>query len=314
MNKIAVLLQLYSLDRLPEFDQLLSNLNNVSIFLSTSNKNQHSNTLKDFIKKHQSNIKDTTLHKNYGVDIAPFLQQLKKLNAETYPYFIKLHSKSSFFGTKLHVDWGSILIDSLIGNRYTFDKNYKILQQQHNGMISHRYFTLTENQGNNIQKIKHLCNILNINYDKVSNMGFAAGSMYASKTKLFQKYLQKHIDYLDLLLSNEVGKVNDANTDNGTYSHALERICGYLVHNEEIKIAPSITKNYIIFNNEYRRLHLHITYNGIAYLAEDAHIYGKIIENNDKLMRIKWLHLDNHDFITEYKKISDNKLIRSSTY
>jgi len=313
MHKTAILFQLHSLDRLPEFDKLLSRLDNISIFLSINNKNQHNHDLDHFIHKYKDKIENITFHKNYGVDIAPFLQQIKQLNAEKFPYFIKLHSKSSFFGIKRNIDWGSILIDSLIGSRYIFEQNQKILYYNHHGMVCNRYFTLTQNQGNNIQKIQHLCKILGIDYDKVKDMSFAAGSMYTSKTKLFQKYLAQHIDYLDLLLSNEVGKVDDGKTTNGTYSHALERICGYLVHNEDLKIVPTISKNYVIFNTEYRKLHLQITYNDIAYLTEDAHIYGEIIENNSKFVRIKWLHLDKNT-ITEYIKISDNKLIRSSNY
>lgn len=313
MTNIAILLQLYSLDRLHEFDKLFSALDNISIFLSINIKNQNNIDLNNFITKFQYKIKNITFHQNYGVDIAPFLQQIKYLNANTFPYFIKLHSKSSLFGSKSNIDWGSILIDSLIGNKYTFDHNHKILHHNYVGMVANRYFTLQQNLGKNISKIQHLCKLLNINYDKISGMSFAAGSMYASKTKLFQKYLSSHIDYLDALLSTEIGKVNDSNSTNGTYCHALERICGYIVHNEKLKILPSISQNYIVFNTEYKKLHLHITYNNICYLTEDAHIYGEVIENNQKLLRIRWLHFDNLP-IVEYRKISNNKLIRSTAY
>lgn len=309
-NNLALLLQLYSLDRINELEQLIDRHNNIAIDLSVGEKNKNNPILAKFINKFKHKILNVTFHKNYGVDIAPFLQQICNLDPYEFPYFIKLHSKQSFFGPDLRIDWGSILIDVFIGNEFNYINNLRILKQQHIGMIANRYFTLSDNIGPNLHKINTLLQTLCIDNPKLISKPFAAGSMFMSKTAIFQKYFKDKLDYLDVLLSNEIGKVNDAQSPNGTYSHALERIFGYIIHHENLKIHNSVSKEYIIYNEIYKKLHLNITYNDLCYLTEDISICGTIIKNNEDRLCIKWGHLDQED-ATEYIKLNNNKLIRA---
>jgi len=309
MKKAIVLLQIYALDRLEEISNLLDIHKDTRIAISIGEKNTNDKKIIDFLNKFKARLEDVRFHKNYGVDIAPFLQQVKRLDSDKFPYFIKLHSKSSFFGNNLSVDWGSILIDTFIGNAFCYDRNLSRIEKSHIGMVSNRYFTLANNLGKNISKIKGLCKILDVDYQKVTGKPFAAGSMFLSKTSIFHKYLLEHIDYLDILLSNETGKVHDANHVNGTYSHALERLFGYFIHNENLKIHPSILNSYRVYNTQYKKLHLHITYNNIAYLTEDSSIIGKVIENNEEILKIEWKHLK-HNNLGTYQKFNHNNLIR----
>lgn len=307
-NKCILLLSLYSLNRLKEISVLLSNIQNLDINLSIGKHNKTNTSLNHFIKKYSNRIRDINFHENYGVDIAPFINQISRIDNKDYPYFIKIHSKESKWGGKFHVDWGSVLIDTYIGNRFNFESNLKILHNKNVGMISHKFLTLKDRESNNSNKINHLCSLLSIDYNKTKQGLFSAGSMFMSKTKIFQKYFNNNINTIDTLLTNEIGKVHDGNSRTGTYCHSLERIFGYLIANENLKIHSNICKTIPIFNEQYKKLHLVIMYNNFCYLQEDLNIYGRIIDHQTYKLKIQWLHLDDKPLI-EYIFIN-NKLIR----
>jgi len=309
-NKCILLLSLYSLKRLPELDKLICNLKNLDIDLSVGEHNKDNIDLLKFHKKYQNRIINLNFHKNYGVDISPFIHQVCRIDPEVYPIFIKLHSKESKWGQKFHVDWGTVLIDSYIGSKYNYAKNLQLLSRKHIGMISHNFLTLSDREHNNTHKIKYLCKRLKIDYNKVEKSSFAAGSMFMSKTYIFQKYLKPNKEILDILLSNETGKVHDGSSTNGTYCHSLERIFGYFMKNENLSIHPHISKTIPIFNSEYKKLHLIIAYNNDCYLREDLNIYGKLLSENNNKLKIQWLHLQDSP-IVEYIKTS-GKLIRNN--
>ena len=306
-SKCILLLSLYSLNRLDSISKLLTS-NKLDIDISVAIHHQDTPDLNKFLDRYHNRIKNIRFHQNYGVDIAPFLNQIYHLDPIEYPYFIKLHSKESFWGSKFHVDWGTVLVDTFIGNNFNLHMNLNKLQNKHIGMISHNFLKLNDRELNNNHKINFLCGILGIDYQAVGKGTFAAGSMFMSKTQIFQKYFNDQYKIIDALLSNEIGKVNDVNQKNGTYSHSLERIFGYIVTNENLKISNNISKTIPIFNAEYKKLHLVITYNDQCYLKEDLNIYGKILYQNNEKFEIQWLHLD-HKPIVNYKYI-DNKLLR----
>ena len=307
-HKCILLLSLYSLNRLEEISKLLNHIKYLDVDLSIGEHNRNSTSLQNFINQYSNRIKNINFHPNYGVDIAPFIHQISKINHEDYPYFIKLHSKESKWGGSFHVDWGTALIDTYIGSLFNFDNNLKILKNKHIGMISHSFLKLKDKEGNNSHKINYLCSLLNIDYDKTKKGLFSAGSMFMSKTKIFQKYFNDKIDTLDILLSNEMGKVHDGNSNTGTFYHSLERIFGYLIQNEDLKIHDNICKTIPIFNEQYKKLHLVIMYNNFCYLKEDLNIYGNLVDNQQNNLKIEWLHLEDKPLI-EYM-IMNNKIMR----
>lgn len=308
-DKCILLLSLYSLNRLPELDKLIHRLD-LDVDLSIGEHNKSNKDLVKFTEKYQHRIVNLTFHKNYGVDIAPFINQICRTNSEKYPLFIKLHSKESKWGAQFHVDWGTVLIDSYIGDKYNYTKNLQLLRRKHIGMISHNFLTLNDRESNNTNKIKYLCERLGLDYDKIEKSSFAAGSMFMSKTNIFQKYLKSNKKILDILLSNETEKVDDSRSKNGTYCHSLERIFGYIIKNENLCIHPHISKTIPIFNSEYKKLHLITTYNNDCYLREDLNIYGKLLSQNNDKLKIQWLHLQDSP-IVEYIKTS-GKLVRDN--
>lgn len=309
VSKCILLLSLYSLDRLDSISKLLTS-NKLHIDISVAIHHQDTPDLNKFLDRYHNRIKNIRFHQNYGVDIAPFLNQIYHLDPIEYPYFIKLHSKESFWGSKFHVDWGTVLIDTFIGKSFNLNMNLSKLQNKHIGMISHNFLKLNDRELNNNHKINFLCDILGLDYNVVGKGMFAAGSMFMSKTQIFQKYFNNQYKTIDALLSNEIGKVHDANQSGGTYSHSLERIFGYIITNENLRISNNINKTIPIFNAEYKKLHLVITYNNQCYLKEDMNIFGNIINNNDEKLTIQWLHLDTKPTVF-YKYIHNQKLIRS---
>ena len=89
MKKAIVLLQIYALDRLEEISNLLDIHKDTRIAISIGEKNTNDKKIIDFLNKFKARLEDVRFHKNYGVDIAPFLQQVKRLDSDKFPYFIK---------------------------------------------------------------------------------------------------------------------------------------------------------------------------------------------------------------------------------
>jgi len=300
-NNTIALIFLYELSKLPDLERLCDNTKNFDIDLVVGSHNKNHTGLQQFCDKFYHRILNLQFHDNYGVDIAPFIERVVSIDKNKYPYFIKLHAKSSLLGQYKHVDWGSILWDSLIGNQKSFNHNKHILSQSHIGAITQPFLIFNNRELNNTSKIKILCDIFNIEYNKVSNDQFMAGSIFMSKTDLFQKVLLKHKDYLNSLLSKETGKVDDRDFVDGTYCHALERVFGYMIKYQKLKIhSTSLYPVIKIYNKTHKILHLHITYQNMVYLVEDFNICGSIQYKDNKYIIIEWHHLHNKKIIYEY--------------
>lgn len=307
-SKCILLISIYNLDRIPEITELLLR-NHIKIDVSFANKNKNHKLTKLFINTFRDRILRIRYHDNYGADVAPFLRQIVSLDSEKFPYFIKLHSKASLIGEKLQVDWGSFLISGLLHSSDLYT-NLKILSKPYIGMMVHPGLILKDAEFNNSDKIQQICSLLQLPYNKLQRGEFPAGNMFMSKTSIFQKYFSTKQAYIDTLLSQEKGKVNDSDYAEGTYSHALERVFGYIIANSNKKIInhPLQYNNYQLFNEKHRKLHLNISYNNLCYLEEDINIAGKIISQSSSHMQIQWLHLDDKPII-EYN-IFDRKKIK----
>ena len=174
-------------------------------------------------------------------------------------------------------------------------------------MCCSKFLTLQNNEGYNHNKILQLCKILNINYKTLPIYAFAAGSMFMGKTQVYKNILSKHYNSLDKLLQTETGKVDDRYTEQGTFCHSLERIFGYLVTHQKLKILPTILNSYVVYNKQYKKLHLRIAYNNYCYLLEDVNMYGKIIYKDTESIQIQWLHFDNKP-IVNYKYLTPSSI------
>lgn len=307
-DKVAIILWLYHIDLWPEFYNLLKPLSdNIVLYLGLCDS---------LISDYPQIEKDIRIfdHKiyyqnNYGCDVAPFLNQIHTISE---PTFIKIHSKKSSWGVKNNIQWRSVLVHDLIGSKQIFDNNIVQLSDPGIGMISNKNLLLDNREIKNTDIIKNITNMINIDYNTVSNSLFPAGNMFFSKTSIYKKYFTIEIcDKLNFYLQKEKGKIDDSS--NGTYAHSLERIFGYIIKADNK--AFSFPKHNIIKilndqapNGKYYSLI--ITYDNHCYLIEDLNVYGNIIERTNNTMLIEWLHMpttiyQNYNIINNHTIIKD---------
>lgn len=293
---IAVLIYVFYTDIWEEmFPLLLSIKHKIHIDIALCKDNDNTKILEDLKNFHVINIRYVD---NRGADIGPFLFQITELDANLYPYFIKLHSKKSFI---LKFDWKYVLFNALIGSEDILERN--ILTMETNSSIGAITdpVTIMTNTGKNKNHINILTSILGI---KSKNKEFMAGSMFMSRTCIFQKYFNKNfVEKIYSIL--ETGKVSDIH--NGTYCHAIERIFGRIISNENLKIGyrrdePSLT----IYSSASRcKYNIHKCYNNYCYTRSNKNlIFGYIYEIiNDDSIVINWTYMAKYDnYLRRYDK------------
>lgn len=300
---IAVLIYVFHTEIWDELYTLLLPLKEyikIDIALCKDNNNlKIENDLKNF------NLIQLRYVENRGVDIGPFLLQLKDLDQEQYPYFIKLHSKKSVINK---FEWRHVLFNSLIGSKDIFLKNIQTLDKDKMiGAITDRT-TIMKTIGNNKTHVSALSRLLNI---KTTNKAFMAGSMFMSKTKVFKKY------FTDQVISTmypllEIGEVKD--DKHGTFCHALERIFGKIISNEKLLISSIRSEPYIkIYNREYKKQYsVYRCYNNYCYTKSDKALAFGYIYNilHDDSIVMNWTYLQQYDnYFRRYDKQNDGVFI-----
>ena len=287
-HKTAIILWLYNTDLWPEFFSLLEPLSDsIKLYIGVSTDNILKNNIvyKDLCKfDHSLHIQD-----NFGCDVAPFLNQIQDISEQV---FIKIHGKMSAWGVKKNVSWRSVLLNDLIGSREIFKNNIANMQNNNIGMISNKILLLENREMLNKRKIQKISKIIGMDYAKVKNSSFAAGNMFLSRTDIFKRYFNHDtIEQLMKKLKKEKGKVSD--DKNGTYSHSLERVFGYLIKNENKEFSHPYHKTIKIINNQSKNGHYNmiITYDNKCYLEEDLNACGEMIEKSKHEMLIKWMHM-----------------------
>jgi lipopolysaccharide biosynthesis protein len=306
MKKIAVCLQLYHTDLWPEFERLLVPYSDyIKLYVALCEDSNFEEiphaSLRDSFLRFDHHV---SYHENYGADIAPFLHQLQLVEED---YFIKIHGKKSRFGKNNQVNWRAILLHDFFGSEEVFNSNLETISNNNCGMICNPSFLLQNKEDNNSSKIEHLCQILDMNYKKVQNSKFAAGSMFLSKTKLFQDKLNDKFFEIDSLLKKESGNVSLITS--GSYSHSLERIFGYIIEEKELEFC--FPKHEIIKivnekapNKEY--FNLVKVYNDECYIIEDPSLFGEYSEIEDGFVEIDWKHVEQK---YKYTIIDKNKIL-----
>jgi len=296
-QKAAILLWIYHIDLWPEFLHLLKPIEkHINLYIGLYAKNDNSQIVNE-ANKYFSNVSFQYFKDNCGVDVRPFLYQINLLNPLKEPIFFKLHSKKSYLGksNKKYINWRTILLHSLLGSKTIFLNNCsKLLADEKIGSLCNEQLILKDQEFLNTKKIQELCKIIGIDYDKAPSKNFCGGNIFASKTQLFQKYFVKKdvLDKINSFLLQEKNKVDDQN--DGSYSHSLERLFGYINEYDNKTINEGEIPEIRIMNSSAPNgfFHLVITYNKICYIKEDIKIYGELIKHTDSNMLIKWFHLD----------------------
>jgi lipopolysaccharide biosynthesis protein len=307
-NKVAVILHLYHTDLWPELQSLLINFSkDIKLYLSLNIKDKNNTNLINQINCNF--LTSITYHDNFGADVAPFIQQICEVDE---PYFIKIHSKKSVFGVYDQINWRKILLHDLLGSKNLFYNNLKKISQNSKiGIVGNKNLLLKNNESSHSLKIQTLCDLIHLEYNKIKPKNFFGGNMFLSRTELFQQHFLPYKNELLDLLKNEKGKVDE--TPDGTYSHSLERLFGYIVSYNNLKFEFS-NPSYIKIKNSLAPkgyFHMIKLYDNDCYLTEDLHVYGKILEYQpNAFMSIKWQHINNSN-IQYYKFISKNSIIKT---
>lgn len=304
MSTIAVILYLYHTDLWDEFKKLLGPFKqDIRLYLCLCADNDNSS-----VEQEVSAIFDCKLsyYNNYGADVASFLNVLKTVEEK---YFIKIHSKKSLYGKFNQINWRQILLNDFFNNKILFTNNYLNLNKEKTGAVGSKNMLLNNRELQHSDKIRYLCDILHIKYEEVKNSYFFGGNMFMSHTHLFQEYFVPYNKTLQNLLSNEKNKVVEL--PEGTFSHALERIFGYIIPYNDLIFQHPSHKIIRISNqqapNEY--FNMIIMYNNDCYLEEDMHVYGHIIDNSIDNFSIEWYHVKPIS-ITKYSFLDEHTIVQ----
>lgn len=302
---VALLLYVFHTDLWPEILSLISSVkDSVGIDIALY-KNHNNDTIINDLKNF--NLINIRYVDNHGVDISPFLHQIKDLDSNKYPYFIKLHSKKSIISK---LKWRFVLFNALIGSKKILNDNQELLDNNRSiGAITDRTMIMSS-IGYNKKHIQILSDILKLKKNNKKKT-FMAGSMFMSRTHIFQKYLNEHTDTIDSLLEN--GIVKDEYC--GTFCHAMERIFGKIIHNEDLSIMHSKLSPYMkIYNPGLKKTFvIYKCYNNYCYNFDTKNrVFGQTyptISSTNQIM-IDWEHLPNEDHCPKiYTQISNNQYV-----
>lgn len=305
-KKVAVLLWLYHTDLTQEFVSLLNGTEGIFDIYLALYENQN-NTKAVFKFNFLSNLGDISFYPNIGADIYSFIHQIQKIDKSKYDYFIKIHSKKSKWGIKNICNWRAMLLDSLIGDRFTIDKNIEIMNKYGYGAMGCRPLIYKNAEYNHVSKIHQILRNINL---KPKERKFIGGNMFIGRLDLYKNYFSNYGEYFKSLISEESGKVNE--TQDGTYCHSLERIFGYIA--AQHGIGTCVTNNFKIRVNEpkvkYRFLQFRHMYNRDVYCVLQPSIYGKVHNVTKNHISIAWNK--NSSFImAKYLQISKNTYINN---
>lgn len=228
MKKIPVIIWMYHTELWNEFLELLIKNRNYVYPVVGLHKDNDNKIIVKSIKKNFDEF-NIDYYDNYGKDIGPFLFQIQKIES---PFFIKIHSKKTN-----NWNWRKELVTDLLGE--VLLSNIKTLSSDIGnndiGLIANKRWILSNYEYKNKENIKQICNIINIDYEKLKNGSFVAGTMFMSRTDIFKKYLNcVNLPEIIKLIKHETGDLKDEVI--GTFTHALERIFGYIITNEGMRI------------------------------------------------------------------------------
>lgn len=175
---------------------------------------------------------------NLGYDIAPFLFVLDKLSLDPDVYLLKLHTKGTYLDRRVlinkcrmnYVKWGETLVDSLLHDAGTFQKNLALLlDDQTIGMVAADGCITPERR--HVRKLMPMIRgeILRIGFPMPRAWSFVAGTTFLARAELFRP-LQKVYTAADFDQSSS--SIRD-----GLLAHGVERIFGALVYAQHQRIA-----------------------------------------------------------------------------
>jgi hypothetical protein len=309
--KTAVLLYLYDTALWKEYKQLLEPIKSeIDLFLALSSDDLCKNNSLISEDAQESFSCKTLVFPNKGVDIGPFLLQLKELDEDEYPYFIKLHSKKSLWGIHKNISWRSLLVNSLIGNEDIFHNNIDLMNFNSSiGAIGNTGLLLDrEREGFNTELIYQILhNYLHIPVEQIArhDLSFLAGSIFMSRTKIFKRYFTNDIiDSVYKMLPE--GAISDS--VEGQIPHSLERIFGYIINLSNLQFANGYidSKITLVHKDNSSKYDLISCYDNTCYIDSNILYSGTKFQISPKHLLINWKHNNKNGFWKKYTKIKND--------
>lgn len=233
-KKVALVIHLYYHDL---WDEMVSYINTLSnhnydLYITLVDDSTYETQHNWMIEEIQQMYPDAKVFNvpNKGMDIGSFLLVMNYIiqNKLEYDYICKIHTKKSIKSSQLTHGktfgnhWRKKLIEPLVGSNMNTYKCIKMFENNSTGMITAKH-NINTYIGKNTEHINHLKSILNI---KDGNH-FVAGTMFWVRFNILCNYFYNS-DIIDTVYNMlEDGYILDK--DNGSYTHAMERIFGYIV-------------------------------------------------------------------------------------
>jgi lipopolysaccharide biosynthesis protein len=300
-GRVAVCLQLHHADLWPEFRGLLEPLaGRIRLYLALRGGSVVGLDAFDH---------EVSFHENYGADVAPFIQQICGVREEA---FVKLHSKKSRFGARGQAEWRRMLVNGLVGSPEAFEDNARsLLSDPANAVVCGEAFVLDDREDSNSVKAGLVCRMLGLDFGRLRGSRFMAGNMFMGRTSVFREALAPRASQIDAFLRTERGRVRGS--EEGTYSHSLERVFGYIVEERGMRIVPASERPVRVLNRDapngdhYRLVRI---YDGSCYILEAPDVCGSYSDLEDGSVSVEWRHLDPPK-VVRYERVADGAIRRA---
>ncbi|MDW7643565.1 MAG: glycoside hydrolase family 99-like domain-containing protein, partial [Desulfuromonadales bacterium] len=172
---------------------------------------------------------------NRGRDVLPFLKTFRKIVAEGYAYFLKIHTKKSF-----HREDGDYWRDDLYGKLLSNDAVQRAIsifnENNRVGLIgpSGHVVPMEFYFGSNAKTVERLARRLGQSLEMTISLNFVAGTMFFARTDALLPLL--NLELSDSDFEPEAGQID------GTLAHALERVIS----------VSNFAKSYILIDTDQK--------------------------------------------------------------
>lgn len=244
-NKCVILIHLYYIDTVEQYLPYIEKLpKEVDLYFTYSEEN-----LKEKIENllKQTQIKCSFIKKkNRGRDISALLVAARTL-LKRYKFVCFLHDKkvNNPMRKEDNSNWNYSLWENMIGSRqyvenvlYTFQNNNTLGLLVPPPLVSDRMDHAYKNQWlNNYKTTKKIINELKINCDLDKNMTpITLGTVFWARTEALRKLFEKKWTYEDF--------DEEPLLDDGTISHAIERVFAYVAKDAGFNTGWVMTDKY----------------------------------------------------------------------
>lgn len=234
--KVLVHLHIYYLSQVDYYLHLLKNIKGCEYDLYVTIVENDKNVISK-IKKQIPTAKIIKVC-NYGYDVGAFIKVLNLINLDNYDLVLKLHTKGyrdisyQIKGIKFKgFEWRNSLVNPLLKNVKTFKKILDLFEQNDKvGMYGNKNLLFTNKD--ETAKVAYLDDCFEKAGINIKNYKFIAGTMFVIRANILKPLQQMNLSINDFKgLSHTNGM--------GSLAHAVERVFGVLVLNQNYKIKCS---------------------------------------------------------------------------